>query len=73
MKNEISELEMFTFDQIKNEFIGEIGTDKRTHYEHELKQFTKKQLIVRAKRSSKDYLAGKFKTQDQLENESENW
>ena len=30
------ELEMFTFDQIKNEFIGEIGTEKRTLYEQEL-------------------------------------
>ena len=30
------ELEMFTFDQIKDEFIGEIGTEKRTHYEQEL-------------------------------------
>jgi len=30
------ELEIFTFDQIKNEFIGEIGTQKRTQYEQEL-------------------------------------
>jgi Predicted transcriptional regulator with C-terminal CBS domains len=30
------ELETFTFDQIKNEFIGEIGTEKRTRYEQEL-------------------------------------
>ena len=29
-------LEMFTLDQIKNEFIGEIGTEKRTLYEQEL-------------------------------------
>jgi len=34
MKNK--ELEMFTFDQIKNEFIGEPGTEKRTLYEQEL-------------------------------------
>ncbi len=27
---------MFTFDQKKDEFIGEIGTEKRTHYEQEL-------------------------------------
>ncbi len=38
-----------------------------------LKPFTQKQLIERAKRSNDDYLAGKFKTQDQLEKESENW
>lgn len=33
-KNE--ELEMFTFDQIKDEFIGEAGSEKRTQYEQEL-------------------------------------
>ena len=27
---------MFTFDQIKDEFIGEIGTEKRTRYEQAL-------------------------------------
>ncbi|MDQ5929588.1 MAG: hypothetical protein QG594_1368 [Bacteroidota bacterium] len=36
MKNEAKELEMFTFDQIKNEFIGETGSIKRTLYEQEL-------------------------------------
>jgi len=30
------ELKMFTLDQIKDEFIGEIGTEKRTLYEQEL-------------------------------------
>ena len=34
---------------------------------------TKKQLIARAEKSNKDYLAGKVKTQGQLEKESENW
>lgn len=29
-------LEIFTFDQIKDEFIGEIGTEKRLLYEQEL-------------------------------------
>jgi len=29
-------LEMFSFDQIKNEFIGETGTEKRIQYEQEL-------------------------------------
>lgn len=29
-------LEVFTFDQIKDEFIGEIGTERRTQYEQEL-------------------------------------
>ncbi len=33
MKNKEKELEIFTFDQIKNEFIGETGSVKRTLYE----------------------------------------
>ena len=28
-----TDLEMYSFDQIKDEFIGEIGTEKRTRYE----------------------------------------
>jgi len=36
MATKNKELKMFTFDQIKDEFIGEIGTEKRTHYEQEL-------------------------------------
>ena len=31
-----TDLEMYSFDQIKDEFIGEIGTEKRTRYEQEL-------------------------------------
>ncbi len=38
----------------------------------DLKPFTQRQLLARAKQSNKDYQAGKFKTQEQLENESEN-
>jgi plasmid maintenance system antidote protein VapI len=33
---EDKELEVFTFNQIKDEFIGEEGTEKRTRYEQEL-------------------------------------
>jgi HTH-type transcriptional regulator / antitoxin HipB len=36
MATENKELEIFTFDQIKNEFIGEVGTEKRIQYEQEL-------------------------------------
>ena len=36
MATKNNELEIFTFDQIKDEFIGEIGTEKRTRYEQEL-------------------------------------
>ena len=33
---ESNELKMFTLDEIKNEFIGEQGTEKRNLYEQEL-------------------------------------
>lgn len=33
---ENNELKMFTFDEIKNEFIGEKGSEKRNLYEQEL-------------------------------------
>lgn len=36
MTKTFEELKLYTFDQIKDEFIGEIGTDKRTKYEQEL-------------------------------------
>ena len=36
MRSKNKELEMFTLDQIKDEFIGEMGTEKRTLYEQEL-------------------------------------
>jgi HTH-type transcriptional regulator/antitoxin HipB len=36
MKTNNKNLEMYTFNQIKDEFIGEIGTERRTQYEQEL-------------------------------------
>ncbi len=36
MATKNNELAIFSFDQIKDKFIGEIGTEKRTHYEQEL-------------------------------------
>ncbi|HEX7367477.1 MAG TPA: helix-turn-helix transcriptional regulator [Pelobium sp.] len=36
MATKIKELEIFTFDQIKTEFIGEIGSERRVQYEQEL-------------------------------------
>lgn len=38
-----------------------------------VKPLTQKQLIERAKLSTSDYLSGRFKTQEQLQQESENW
>ena len=36
MATKNKELRMYSFDQIKDEFIGENGTEKRTQYEQEL-------------------------------------
>jgi len=36
MKNKLKDLQMFSFESIKDEFIGEVGTVKRTLYEQEL-------------------------------------
>ena len=41
--------------------------------EKDLKPFTKNQLIERAKKSNIDYLEGTFKTQEELEIESQKW
>jgi hypothetical protein len=41
--------------------------------EKAFKPFTEKQLIERARKSNKDYIAGKHKTQEQLEIESQKW
>ena len=62
MKNEDKELEMFTLDQIKDEFIGEIGTEKRTLYEQELQMEILGDLIkkVRLERKMTQQELGKL-------------
>ena len=45
----------------------------KSHKINNINPFTEKQLVERAKRSDQDYLSGKFKSQEQLEIESENW
>ena len=47
--------------------------DIQKHDKRNLKPFTQEQIIDRAKQSNNDYLAGRVKTQQQLEIESENW
>ncbi|MCA1759168.1 MAG: hypothetical protein LC658_05310 [Bacteroidales bacterium] len=48
--------------------VRKIQVEKRN-----MKPFTQRQLIDRAKRSSEDYSSGKFISQEQLEKNSENW
>ena len=56
------------FTKIETTILEIQARDKR-----KLKTFTQKQIIDRAETSNQDYIAGNFKTQGQLEKESENW
>ncbi len=49
METENKDLEMFTFDQIKDEFIGKIGTEKRIKYEQELQMEVLGEVIRKAR------------------------
>jgi hypothetical protein len=51
--------------------IVEVQKQQTTH--RSVKPFSVEQLVDRANRSTRDYLSGKYKTQEQLEKESENW
>ncbi|MGV1011148.1 MAG: helix-turn-helix transcriptional regulator [Flavobacterium sp.] len=59
MKNKDRDLEIFSFDEIKDEFIGEIGTVKRTFYEQELQMELLGNLIKKVR-------LGKNMTQEDL-------
>ena len=56
------------FSKIESAIFGNKKPDTQ-----KVKSLTQKNLIDRANRSNEDYKAGKIKTQDQLEKESENW
>ena len=47
--------------------------ENKVRAERKLKPFTKKQLIERAEKSSREYKSGTYKTQEALEKESESW
>jgi hypothetical protein len=50
-----------------------VEVQKQQTIKRDVKPMTQEQLIERAKRSTSDYLSGRYKTQEQLEQESENW
>ena len=62
MANKNKELQMFTFDQIKDEFIGEAGTEKRIRYEQKLQLEILGEMIrkVRLKRNLTQEELGKL-------------
>jgi len=47
--------------------------ENKSRYNKKLKPLTQKQLLTRAEKSNKDYIIGKYRTQETLEKESENW
>jgi len=49
VKTKNNTLELYTFDQIKDEFIGEIGTERRIKYEQELQLEVVGELIKKAR------------------------
>ena len=50
-----------------------VEVQKQQTTQRNVKPFSVEQLVDRANRSTRDYLSGKYKTQEQLEKESENW
>jgi hypothetical protein len=47
--------------------------ENKVRSERKLKPFTQKQLLERAEKSNREYSAGRYKTQEALEKESESW
>jgi len=47
--------------------------ENKVRSERKLKSFTQKQLLERAEKSNREYSAGRYKTQEALEKESESW
>lgn len=62
MKARDEKLKIYSFDQIKDEFIGEIGTEKRTRYEQELQMEALGEMIrkVRLERNLTQEELGKL-------------
>lgn len=50
-----------------------VEVQKQQTARRNVKPLTAEQLVDRANRSNQDYMVGGFKTQENLEKESENW
>ena len=83
-KSEIMDIQVRKFNLIeyliglKDESIlskieSTIFNEKKVIAERDFEPFTQEQLLGRAKKSNDDYIAGRIKTQEQLEKESANW
>ena len=57
------------FSEIESSILG----NTKQNSQQNLVRFTQEQLENRAEEANQDYLAGRTKTQDQLESESKSW
>ena len=60
-------------EKVFNEIESTILENTKQNRQQNLVQFTQEQLENRAEEANQDYLAGRTKTQDQLESESKGW
>ncbi|MAC96773.1 MAG: hypothetical protein CMC96_14880 [Flavobacteriales bacterium] len=60
-------------EYLLNKIESVIKTQNNEYSNQELNPLTEEDLIERAKESNEDYLAGRFKSQEQLEKEAKNW
>jgi len=60
-------------ESLLNKIESIIKSQNNKYSNQELNSLTEEDLIERAKESNEDYLAGRFKSQEQLEKEAKNW
>lgn len=60
-------------EKVFSEIESTILENTKQNMQQNLVRFTQEQLENRAEEANQDYLAGRTKTQDQLESESKSW
>ena len=60
-------------EQVFSRIESQILCNSEQNNRQNLRQFTQEELVNRAQEATREYLAGKTKTQDQLESESKGW
>lgn len=61
------------FSRIESQILCNSEQNSEQNSRQNLRQFTQEELVNRAQEATREYLAGKTKTQDQLESESKGW
>ena len=60
-------------EKVLGDIESTIFESRKLSSQQSLKRFNEEELINRAEEANKDYLAGRIKSQDELETESKNW